>query len=156
MDVPWVNHAWHATLYVTPRGLTTGSVHEPSGCVSLTLDLVDYRLMAKADGGARESFAFEAMSVADFYGPSRTPVEAVGGMIDINCIPSEVADAVPFSDDMDRRPYDAGAVACYHGALLRIVPVFETFRTRFIGKVSPLRWIHKRSENAKIILKKTS
>lgn len=83
-----------------------------------------------------ESFALEAMSVADFYGPSRTPVEAVGGMFDINGIPSEVADAVPFSDDMDRRPYDAGAVARYHGALLRIVPVFETFRTRFIGKVS--------------------
>src|SRR5688500_4278589 len=23
---PWVNHSWHATLYVTPRGLTTGMV----------------------------------------------------------------------------------------------------------------------------------
>jgi hypothetical protein len=113
-------------------------MHEPGGWVSLTLDLVDHRLMAKADGGARESFALEAMSVADFYGPSRTPVKAVGGMFDINGIPSEVADAVPFSDDMDRRPYDAGAVARYHGALLRIVPVFETFRTRFIGKVSPV------------------
>ena len=41
-------------------------MHEPGGWVSLTLDLVDHRLMAKADGGARESFALEAMSVADF------------------------------------------------------------------------------------------
>ncbi len=23
---PWVDHSWHATLYVLPRGLTTGPV----------------------------------------------------------------------------------------------------------------------------------
>lgn len=51
---PWVKHSWHATLYVTPRGLTTGPVHEPGGCLTLTLDFVDHRLIAEADGGARE------------------------------------------------------------------------------------------------------
>ena len=23
---PWTNHSWHVTLYVTPRGLTTGPI----------------------------------------------------------------------------------------------------------------------------------
>ena len=23
---PWVNHSWHVTLYVSPRGLTTSSI----------------------------------------------------------------------------------------------------------------------------------
>ncbi len=64
---PWVNHSWHATLYVTPRGLTTGPVHEGGGCVSLSFDFVDHRLIAEADGGAQDTFPLEAMRVADFF-----------------------------------------------------------------------------------------
>jgi len=33
---PWVNHSWHATFYVTPRGLTTGSI--PDRGRSITVD----------------------------------------------------------------------------------------------------------------------
>ena len=25
-QTPWTNHSWHVTLYLTPRGLTTGSI----------------------------------------------------------------------------------------------------------------------------------
>lgn len=135
---PWVNHSWHATLYVTSRGLTTGPVHESGGCVTLTLDLVNHRLIAESDGGARESFALEAMSVADFLTRTRQAVQGVGGTFDIHGAPNELPDAVPFAQDTASRPYDADAVARYHGALLRIVPVFERFRTGFIGKVSPV------------------
>lgn len=135
---PWVNHAWHATLYVTPRGLTTGPVHEAGGCFTLTLDLVDHRLVAEAEGGARESFALEAMSVAAFFDQTRKAVEGVGGGFDIHSAPNELPDAVPFAEDMEVRAYDADAVVRFHGALLRIVPVFERFRTGFIGKVSPV------------------
>ena len=134
---PWVNHSWHATLYVTPRGLTTGPVHEPGGCVTLSFDLVDHRLVAEADGGARAGFALEAMSVADFLARAREAVEAVGGTFPIHGRPNEVPDAVPFAQDGTARPYDADAVERFHSALLRIVPVFERFRTGFLGKVSP-------------------
>ena len=136
---PWVNHSWHATLYVTPRGLTTGSVHErDGGCLTLTLDLVDHRLIVEADGGAREGFALEAMSVADFHARTERAVEAVGGTFDIHGSPNEVPNATPFADDTDGRPYDADAIARFHHALLRIVPVFEHFRTAFLGKASPV------------------
>lgn len=135
---PWVNHSWHATLYVAPRGLTTGPIHETGGgCVTLLFDLVDHRLVAEADGGARESFALEAMSVAEFHGRTRELVEAVGGTFHIHGSPNEVPEAVPFAKDVAERPYDREAVARFHGALLHIVPVFERFRTGFLGKVSP-------------------
>ena len=138
---PWVNHSWHATLYAVPRGLTTGPVHEPlGGCVTLTLDLVDHRLVAEADGGARESFTLEPMSVADFHARAREAVEAVGGTFDIHGAPNELPEAVPFEDDVTPRPYDADAVVRFHGALLRIVPVFERLRTGFLGKVSPVHF----------------
>ena len=36
---PWVNHSWHATLYVTSRGLTTSPIPEKGGIFSLNLIL---------------------------------------------------------------------------------------------------------------------
>ncbi|QDY70375.1 DUF5996 family protein [Qingshengfaniella alkalisoli] len=137
-QTPWVNHSWHATLYVTPRGLTTGPIHGAGGCLTLTFDFVDGRLVAEADGGARESFALEPASVARFHERTRAIVEAVGGRFSIHGAPNELPEAVPFMQDTGERPWDADAVRRYHGALLRIVPVFERFRTAFVGKVSPV------------------
>ena len=136
---PWVNHSWHATLYGTPRGLSTGPIHLlGGGCATLLLDLVDHRLVVEADGGAREVFALEPMSVAEFHARARRAVEDVGGTFDIHGSPNEVSEAVPFAEDTTERPYDAEAAARFHGALLRIVPVFERFRTSFLGKASPV------------------
>ena len=135
---PWVNHSWHATLYPTPRGLTTGPVHEPAGCVTLTLDLVDHRAVAEAAGGARSAFALEPMSVSSFHARAAGMVEAVGGTFAIHGAPNEVPDPVPFADDRAPRPYDADAVARFHAALLRIDRAFGAFRTEFLGKVSPV------------------
>ena len=39
---PWINHSWHATLYATPRGLTTGPVPDERGPVTLTFDFCDH------------------------------------------------------------------------------------------------------------------
>ena len=135
---PWVNHSWHATLYVVPRGLTTGPVHTLQGCLTLTFDLIDERLVAEADGGARETFVLGPMSVATFLERTRHAVEAAGGRLDIHGAPNELPDAVPFAKDEAERSWDADAVRRYHGALLRIVPVFERFRTSFLGKASPV------------------
>ncbi len=33
---PWLNHSWHVTLYVTPRGLTTGPI--PDGARTFAID----------------------------------------------------------------------------------------------------------------------
>ena len=134
---PWANHSWHATLYVTPRGLTTGPVHEPGGCLTLAFDLVDHALVVESDGGAREAFALGPMNVADFFARTRGAVEAAGGTFRIHGRPNELPEATPFAEDVAARPYDADAVERFHGALRRIVPVFERFRTGFLGKVSP-------------------
>ena len=135
---PWVNHSWHATLYVTPRGLTTGPIHTDRGCLTLTFDLADHRMVVEADGGRSSGFALEPMSVATFEERLRGAAEGLGFLFDIHGAPNELPEAVPFAQDTAERPYDREAVERYHGALLRIVPVFERFRTGFLGKVSPV------------------
>jgi hypothetical protein len=134
---PWVNHSWHATLYVTPRGLTTGLVPDAGG-ITLDFDFVDHRLVARSASGATGGFALEPMSVAAFFDRTKKAIEGVGGTTTIHGVPSEVAEPIPFARDTQPRPYDADAVARYHQALLRIDPVFRQFRSSYLGKVSPV------------------
>lgn len=134
---PWLNHSWHATLYVTPRGLTTGLVPDRGG-VKLDFDLLDHRLVVESADGHTESFALEPMSVAEFFARTGRAISAAGGTPTMHGAPNEIPDAIPFAEDARPRPYDAAAVAKYHQALLQVARVFQQFRTAFLGKVSPV------------------
>lgn len=134
---PWVNHSWHATLYVTPRGLTTGVVPDGSAAVMLTFDLQKHLLIGETLQ-ARESFPLEAMSVADFLKQTTALVERLGGRMLLNGTPNEVADPKPFAQDTALRSYNREAVERFHEALVQIDRVFSRFRTGFLGKVSPV------------------
>lgn len=134
---PWVNHSWHATLYVTPRGLTTGLVPDAGG-IALDFDFRDHGLVARSASGVRSGFALEPMSIATFFDRAKEIVAGVGGTPAMHGVPSEIPEPIPFAEDSQPRPYDAEAVVRYHQALLRVDGVFREFRTSFLGKVSPV------------------
>jgi hypothetical protein len=134
---PWVNHSWHATLYVTPRGLTTGVVPDGMRAITLSFDLREHVLVGETHD-ARECFPLEPMSVADFLDRTAALVGRLSGRMDIHGAPNEISDAKPFAQDTAPRPYDRAAVERFHAALVRIDRVFTQFRTGFLGKVSPV------------------
>lgn len=135
---PWLNHSWHATLYVTPRGLTTGPVFDGGRAISVDFDFQDHAVVVSSDSGVHESFRLHAMSVAAFLSSLQAAVGKAGGSFDIHGSPSELDPAVPFAEDTRSHPYDAPAVARFHHALLSSVRVFSRFRTGFTGKASPV------------------
>ena len=136
-QTPWVNHAWHATLYVTPRGLTTGAVSDGKKAITLSFDFREHILVGEARD-AREIFPLEAMSVADFLDRAVALVRRLGGRMNIHGAPNEILDAIPFAQDTAPRPYDGPAVQRFHDALVRIDRIFGHFRTGYLGKVSPV------------------
>ena len=77
-NTPWLNHSWHATLYVTPRGLTTGPVFEATRTVAVLLDLREHRLVAEDSNGRSAGFELAAMPVAEFLARTRAAVVEVG------------------------------------------------------------------------------
>lgn len=135
---PWVNHSWQATLYVTPRGLTTGPIPDEGRSITVDFDFDEHRLVARAEGGATAGFPLEPMGVADFLARTREVIEAIGGTPKIHGRPNEVPDPVPFAKDTVQRPYDREAMERFHRALLRSHEVLSGFRTSFVGKVSPV------------------
>jgi hypothetical protein len=135
---PWVNHAWHATFYFTPRGLTTSLVPDGDGGIEVQFDLIDHRVYGHCGSGVSRSFPLEPMSVADFQRRFTRMIEDLGGDATIHGSPNELPAPVPFAEDTASRPYDADAVNRFHRALVTVSNVFQEFRTGYRGKVSPV------------------
>jgi hypothetical protein len=135
---PWVNHSWHATFYVTARGLTTSLIQKDGAPFQLDFDLVDHALELRTPFRPAWKRALNGLPVAAFRERLIADLEAVGLGIVPSDFPNEIPDAKPFSMDREPRSYDQGAVECYLRALFSMMPVFERFRTGFVGKVSPV------------------
>jgi hypothetical protein len=135
---PWVNHSWHATLYPNARGFTTGLVPDGAGGIELSLDLVDHQVVGAATDGRTARFPLEPMSVASFHAHALDLVRSLGGTAELNGMPNEIPNAIPFAEDRAERPYDADAVARFFKASIAVTAVLQTFRTAYLGKVSPV------------------
>ncbi|MGD8826893.1 MAG: DUF5996 family protein [Myxococcales bacterium] len=137
-QTPWLNHSWHATFYVTARGLTTSVIHCGATSVQIDFDFVDHRLIAELSDGRGSALTLEPMSVAQFHERFRALIEQLGVAIDFDGAPNEVPNPVPFARNTMAGSYDGDAVHRFWLALLEVDRVFKTFRTGFLGKVSPV------------------
>ena len=134
---PWLNHAWHVTLYVTPRGMTTGTVPHGDQSFVIDFDFIDHRLVIRASSGKEESLDLAPMDTADFYRTVMAALERIDCPVTINELPNEIADPIPFPEDRTHSAYDAEFVNRFWRVLGHVDRVFNRFRARFQGKSSP-------------------
>jgi hypothetical protein len=139
-QTPWLNHSWHVTLYVTPRGLTTGPIPFGSRSFQIDLDLLDHRVRVETSDGTRADMALAPRSIATFYAELLGLLAGLDLPVRIDGSPNEIVDAVPFAQNTAPAVYDAEAVTRFHGALLQADRVLKEFRTSFIGKASPVHF----------------
>ena len=136
--MPWVNHGWHVTLYVTIFGLTTSPISDGSRYFQIDFDFIEHRLFIRTSDGDQRSIELEPMTVADFYTQIIRALADLGIDVEINTLPNEVQEPIRFEDDYVHASYDADAVNRYWRALLQIDRVFKYFRAGFTGKCSPV------------------
>src|SRR4051812_35336564 len=65
-QLPWINHSWHVTLYVTSRGLTTLPIPCGGRSFQIDFDFIDHLLLVRTSDGEHRSLALKPRSVADF------------------------------------------------------------------------------------------
>ena len=135
---PPVNHSWHATFYVTARGLTTGPIPHGTRHFQIDLDFIDHHLRVTASDGSIGGFALQPETVAAFYARLMAELTRLGLPVRISARPNEVADAIPFRQDETHRSYDRDAVTRFWQATRQADRVMTIFRSRFIGKCSPV------------------
>jgi hypothetical protein len=137
---PLINHWWQVPLYVTSRGLTTSPIPDNGQSFQIDFDFIAHQLKISMSDGRMESFMMTSRPVAAFYEEVMDRLRALGIDIKISTLPVEIADPIPFEADQAHATYDADYVNRFWRALRTADQLFTTFRSHFIGKVSPVHF----------------
>jgi hypothetical protein len=137
---PLTNHFWNIALQITPRGLSTPTMAVGTLAVTIAFDFIDHQLIIRASDGREQQLALRPMTVADFHAAVMDMLQRLNIRVRIWTTPVEVPDPIPFEQDTIHRSYDATQVRAFHEVLLATKPVFESFRSEFIGKCSPVHF----------------
>lgn len=141
--MPWINHAWHTTLYVSTRGLTTSLIpHRATGGFEIEFNFMDHLLEINTVAGKRRSFSLKQQSsIADFYHKTMEMLAEIGINPSITSKPNEIPDPIlPFHLNTQQLPYNHLSVNRFWSALVAVHRVFTQFRSGFSGKVSPVHF----------------
>jgi hypothetical protein len=138
MLTPWINHSWQATFYLSGRGFTTGPIYADGRAFEMEFDLLRDCLRIETAAGETKRVKLDAQSVAAFYEATMAALAELGVTVDVHPMPCEIQDALAFHEDHVRRAYDGDTARAYWRAMLQVQRVFLLFRSRFIGKCSPV------------------
>ncbi len=137
--VPFRNHWWHVTLYVTARGLTTGPMPTKAGELEIALDVIDHELQAWSSDGRTRSFDLTATpACADFSTRLFSLLRELGVDAEIDPRPFDLGDSPLLTEDHRHATYDPDAVWRYWRTLAVAQRVLDRLRSDFAGKTSPV------------------
>ena len=137
---PPVNHWWHATLYITARGLTTSPIPSGDRSFEIAFDFIDHELRIDRSDGARQTIALAPMTVQEFYARVMRAMDDLRIDVRIWPVPVEVPSPIRFDQDRQHAAYDAEWAQRWWHVMRQIDLVFQEFRGRFLGKSSPVHF----------------
>ena len=137
---PWLNHSWHVALYLTARGLTTSPMPDGARSFQIDFDFIDHLLWVRTSDGYFRQLVLKPMSVAEFYKAMMIALRELDIAVTITTMPCEIADCIPFEQDMLHAAYDADYANRFWRVLLAANEVMAHFRTAFLGKASPVHF----------------
>ena len=140
VQTPLINHYWNVTLHVSARGLKTSAMPSTKGVFEIEFDFIDHNLVIKTSEGATEKIRLEPKTVAEFYNEVLSKLSSLGIEPKINATPDEIPDAIPFAEDTTHKSYDAEYANRFWRALVQVDKIFNEFRAKFVGKVSPVQF----------------
>jgi hypothetical protein len=139
-QTPLVNHWWNVPLYVSARGLTTTAMPYGDIFFEMEFDFLDHKLDVTCSHGQSASVALEPKSVATFYQQTMDALRQLGVEVHIWRMPVEIPTPIPFDEDHEHKSYDREYVGRFWQVLRSSEQVMQEFRSRFIGKCSPVHF----------------
>jgi hypothetical protein len=137
---PDINHYWGTTFYVTARGLTTSPIPYPKGVFEIHFDFIAHALEIITSLGETRSFRLMPRTVSEFYFELMSALKSLGIDVKVWTMPVEVPRPVRFNLDESHSSYDSEYAHRFWQILARADAVFKEFRSRFIGKASPVHF----------------
>jgi Family of unknown function (DUF5996) len=137
---PPINHFWGTTFYVTARGLTTSAMPYRKGTVEINFDFITHTLEILTSMGETRSFRLMPRTVAEFYFELMSALHSLGIDVKVWTMPVEVPRPVRFNLDEAHSSYDSEYAHRFWQILVSVDIVLREFRSRFIGKASPVHF----------------
>jgi len=137
---PPINHFWGTTFYVTARGLTTSAMPYRKGTVEINFDFTAHTLEIITSLGETRSFRLVPRTVAEFYFELMSALHSLGIDAKVWTMPVEVPRPVRFNLDEAHSSYDSEYAHRFWQILVSVDTVLREFRSRFIGKASPVHF----------------
>jgi hypothetical protein len=137
---PWVNHSWHAALYVSARGLTTSAIPHDDRSFQIDFDFIDHELVIATTEGDVATIPLQPQTTAAFYETVMMALDDLSVPVSIHVKPNEVEPAIPFPEDVERASYDPEYAHRFWRVLAQSDRILKIFRARFIGKASPVHF----------------
>jgi len=137
---PRINHWWQVPLYVTARGLTTSPIPYEHGIFEIQFDFIHHQLLIRTSEGAERKIALAPRSVADFDDHFMRSLQSLDIQVKIWKMPCEIPNPIPFDRDTQHASYDAEYANRFWRILVGCEEIFKEFRSRFIGKNSPVHF----------------
>jgi hypothetical protein len=131
----------HAALRLTARGWETLPLPAPdgSGALVAALDLRTHEAVAEhADGRVRRVALTPDRPVGEVTRELLAAFGALGGAVEIDPAPQEVAWTVPLDEDEEHARYDPEQVAAYFAGATRAALVLAAFRAPYRGRSTPV------------------
>ena len=137
---PLVNHWWNVPLYVDARGLATSAIPYRDTCFELRFDFIDHQLVLETKDDVRRMLPLKPRSVASFYHDFLALLHSAGIEAKIWKMPVEIPNPIPFDQDNTHASYDPEYAHRFWQVLASAARVFTVFRSRFVGKSSPVHF----------------
>jgi Family of unknown function (DUF5996) len=137
---PPINHFWGTTLYVSARGLTTSPIPYAKGVFEVTFDFVAHTLEIATSLGETMALPLVPRTVAEFYAEFMRALKSLGIEVKVWPMPVEVPRPVRFNLDESHSSYQREYAHRFWRILVSADGVFRQFRSRFIGKASPVHF----------------
>jgi hypothetical protein len=137
---PLINHWWNVPFYLSARGLATSPIPYRERPFEFWFDFIDQQLVLQLSDGSRMVLPLVSMSVAEFYREVMRMLRSSGIDVKIWRMPVEVPNPIPFDEDHVHATYDPQAAQKFWRILLTVEGVLQEFRSRFVGKCSPIHF----------------
>src|SRR5882724_5523760 len=137
---PPINHFWGTALYVSARGLTTSPIPCAKGVFEINFDFIAHTLEIATSLGETRTFRLVPRTVAEFYAKLMGALHSLGIDVKVWPMPVEVPRPVRFNLDESHSAYDSEYAHRFWLILVSVNTIFWEFRSRFIGKVSPVHF----------------
>lgn len=137
---PFLNQWWQAAFHLNLKGMTTGLIPYEDRLFEVEFNFIRHNLTILTSNNELKIIKLDESSVADFYHNFMDTLISMGITVKINTLPCEFADPVRFELDDGRKSYDKDTVHRWWMILLQVQTIFESFRTTFRGKSSPVHF----------------